>query len=132
MAWEVRLTLEAEQWFKGLSTTQASRVARTIDRLSQFGPSLGRPRVDHVKRSRHQNMKELRVPGTTRCLFAFDHRGQAIVLVGGSKRSEGNRWYERHVGRADRLLDAHLRDSGQKGTIPWRPEAGRRSAQRDR
>jgi len=29
--------------------------------LQQFGPQLGRPRVDTLKGSRHANMKELRL-----------------------------------------------------------------------
>jgi hypothetical protein len=43
--------------------------------LQQFGPQLGRPRVDTLNGSHHANMKELRfsaVDGEWRVAFAFD------------------------------------------------------------
>ena len=54
--------------------------------LAEFGPQLGRPRVDTLKGSRHANMKELRPLSTNiRILFAFDPRRMAILLLGGDK-----------------------------------------------
>lgn len=56
--------------------------------LEQFGPQLGRPRVDTLNDSRHANMKELRfdaADGVWRVAFAFDPRRQAILLVAGDK-----------------------------------------------
>jgi hypothetical protein len=50
----------------------------------QFGPNLGRPRVDTLKASRHANMKELRfdaADGAWRVAFAFDPKRRAILLV---------------------------------------------------
>jgi len=47
--------------------------------LQQFGPHLGRPRVDTLKDSRHANMKELRfdaADGVWRVAFAFDPKAQ--------------------------------------------------------
>ena len=52
--------------------------------LEQFGPQLGRPRVDTLKGSRHANMKELRFDaddGVWRLAFAFDPKRKAILLV---------------------------------------------------
>jgi hypothetical protein len=133
MAWDVRLTHESERWFKGLSDRDAARVASAIDDLTQLGPALARPRADSVKGSRHHNMKELRPLGTNiRCLFAFDHRRQAVVLLGGDKTNNWKGWYRSNIPRADRLYDAHLRDSGQKGTVRWKPGVGRQSAPRER
>jgi arylsulfatase A-like enzyme len=49
--------------------------------LELLGPTLGRPRVDTLKGSRHANMKELRpLGGAIRILFAFDPRRMAILL----------------------------------------------------
>ena len=45
--------------------------------LEEFGPQLGRPRVDTLNGSRHANMKELRfnADGVWRFAFAFDRIG---------------------------------------------------------
>lgn len=59
-----------------------------IELLEQFGPQLGRPRVDTLNGSRHANMKELRFDasgGVWRIAFAFDPKRRAIVLCGGDK-----------------------------------------------
>jgi hypothetical protein len=56
--------------------------------LEEFGPTLGRPRVDTLKGSRHANMKELRFDasgGVWRIAFAFDPRRKAVLLVCGDK-----------------------------------------------
>ncbi len=56
--------------------------------LQQFGPHLGRPRVDTLNASRHANMKELRfsaVGGEWRVAFAFDPKRKGILLVAGDK-----------------------------------------------
>jgi len=48
--------------------------------LQQFGPQLGRPRVDTLNGSRHANMKELRfsaADGEWRLAFAFDTKRKA-------------------------------------------------------
>ena len=56
--------------------------------LQQFGPQLGRPRVDTLNGSHHANMKELRfdaADGVWRVAFAFDPKRHAILLVAGDK-----------------------------------------------
>jgi hypothetical protein len=59
--------------------------------LQQFGPELGRPRVDTLKGSRHANMKELRfsAAGEWRVAFAFDTQRKAILLC--RRRQVGRR-----------------------------------------
>jgi len=60
--------------------------------LQEFGPQLGRPRVDTLNGSRHANMKELRfsaADGEWRVGFAFDPRRKAILLVAGDKSGGG-------------------------------------------
>jgi hypothetical protein len=80
--------------------------------LEQFGPSLGRPRVDTLKGSRHVNMKELRFSadgGEWRVAFAFDPRRRAILLVAGDKSGGSEaRFYRELTRQADRRLNAHL------------------------
>ena len=74
MAWEVEYTDEFGAWYEGLLEESQEEVVARVELLEQAGPALGRPIVDQVHRSRHQNLKELRVPGGIRVLFAFDPR----------------------------------------------------------
>lgn len=87
--------------------------------LQQFGPQLGRPRVDTLKGSRHANMKELRfsaADGEWRVAFAFDRRRAAILLVAGGKSGGSQkRFYSELIRKADARFDAHLARIG-KGT----------------
>jgi hypothetical protein len=54
-------------------------------------------------------MKEL-IPlaSDIRVLFAFDPRRMAILLIGGNKRGDWDRWYAEFVPKADELFDQHL------------------------
>ena len=73
------------------SSTRCTRMCRpeilALSRLlQQFGPQLGRPRVDTLKGSRHANMKELRfgaADGEWRVAFAFDTEAQGNPARGG-------------------------------------------------
>jgi hypothetical protein len=80
--------------------------------LEQFGPQLGRPRVDTLNDSRHANMKELRfdaADGVWRVAFAFDPRRQAILLVAGDKSGVSEkRFYRNLIAKADERFDGHL------------------------
>ena len=80
--------------------------------LQEFGPQLGRPRVDTLKGSRHANMKELRVSaadGEWRVAFAFDPKRKAILLVAGDKSGVSEkRFYRRLIAKADERFYAHL------------------------
>src|SRR4029077_8990401 len=90
-----------------------------IGLLEQFGPQLGRPRVDTLNGSRRANMKELRFDapeGVWRVAFAFDPNRKAILLVAGDKSgSSERRFYRQLIEKADQRLDAHVaRIKGQK------------------
>lgn len=95
VAWEVVGVIEFENWFLALDEANRARVEDRIDLLEQSGPTLGRPVVDHIKASKHQNMKELRT-GSIRILFIFDPASTAVLLLGGD------------IPRADDLYDAYL------------------------
>jgi len=81
--------------------------------LEQFGPTAGRPRVDTLKGSKHQNMKELRFDaagGVWRVAFAFDPQREAILLVAGDKSGKSERiFYRRLLAKADARFAAHLK-----------------------
>jgi hypothetical protein len=104
---EVFFTVQAEEWLLGLDDEDYDEIMARVELLEERGPALGRPVVDTISTSRHANMKELRA-GSLRALFAFDPLRQAIVLVGGDKRSDWKGWYDVFVPVADDLLDAHL------------------------
>ncbi len=111
--WEVLLLDDVVEWFTELPARDAALVAAAIDLLEEQGPSLGRPLVDHVKASRHHNMKELR-PGSAgrseiRILFAFDPRRRAVLLIAGDKAGNWKRWYEQHIPIADDRYHEWLR-----------------------
>ena len=80
--------------------------------LQQFGPQLGRPRVDTLKGSRYANLKELRfsaADGEWRVAFAFDPRRRAILLIGGDKSGGSEKlFYKELIRKADERLTAHL------------------------
>jgi len=90
--WEVEYTERFEQWWDTLALDKQSRISAAVDLLALDGPNLGRPYVDTIARSRHSNMKELRV-GALRILFAFDPLRKAILLLGGDKSGQWTRWY---------------------------------------
>ena len=114
--WEVEYTDRFEQWWCRLALDKQRRISAAVDLLVLDGPNLGRPYVDTIARSRHSNMKELRV-GTLRILFAFDPLRKAILLVGGDKSGQWTRWYPRAIRRADDLFDLHLASLRDEGLI---------------
>ena len=80
--------------------------------LTAEGPQLGRPYVDTLKGSSIVNLKELRVQyqgDPYRILFVFDPRREALLLLGGNKRSS-KRWYRTAIRQAEELYARHLQD----------------------
>jgi hypothetical protein len=77
VAWVVEIGEEFETEFLALEPAARDEIHALSRLLQQFGPQLGRPRVDTLKGSRHKNMKELRFAaagGEWRVAFAFDPR----------------------------------------------------------
>lgn len=112
MAWTVEIGDEFEPEFDALDEDVQMEILALSRVLQQFGPQLGRPRVDTLSGSRHANMKELRfsaADGEWRVAFAFDKKRKAILLVAGDKSGvSGKRFYRELVRRADDRFDAHL------------------------
>lgn len=108
MTWDVFFTAEAENWMLALDDEDYDAVIAATDVLETKGPALGTPLVKRIENSRHHNMKELRLEGSIRALFAFDPKRQAVILVGGDKRGDWTGWYERNIPVADDLYDQHL------------------------
>lgn len=117
--WEVEYTDEFGQWWEALAEAEQDAVARSVELLRRTGPGLGRPHADHIKLSRHPNMKELRTQcggRPFRTFFAFDSRRAAILLIGGDKTGD-DRFYERMLPLADELYDTHLAELRKEGLL---------------
>jgi hypothetical protein len=112
VSWVVQIGDEFEPEFEGLHEDVRTEILAWARLLQQFGPQLGRPRVDTLNDSRHANMKELRfsaVGGEWRVAFAFDTKRRAILLVAGDKSGVSKkRFYRELIRKADDRLDAHL------------------------
>jgi hypothetical protein len=110
--WEVDLHDEFVSEYGELHKDVQDELLAHIDLLEQFGPQLGRPRVDTLNGSRHANMKELRFDiagGVWRFAFAFDPRRRAIILCGGDKSGgSAKRFYRQLIDMADGRFNAHL------------------------
>ena len=109
---------EFEPEFRALHEDVRTEVLALSIVLQQFGPQLGRPRVDTLKGSRHANMKELRfraADGEWRVAFAFDRRRSAILLVAGDKSGGSQkRFYRELIKKADARFGAHLAQIGRE------------------
>jgi hypothetical protein len=113
VGWGVDLGDEFEPEFDALDESVRTEILALAGLIQRFGPSLGRPRVDTLKGSRHANMKELRfsaADGEWRVAFAFDAKRRAILLVAGDKSGVSEkRFYQELIRKADRRFDAHQR-----------------------
>jgi hypothetical protein len=103
---------ECEGWLSSLSSADRVGILQDAKLLTEFGPQLGRPYVDHIDDSKHTNMKELRSRfdgHQYRTLFAFDPKQQAVLLIGGDKVGQNQeRFYKALIKLADSAYDRHL------------------------
>src|SRR5438477_2530672 len=110
--WKVDLHNDFLREYDELHRDVQDELLAHIALLEQFGPQLGRPRVDTLNGSRHANMKELRfsaADGEWRVAFAFDTKRKAILLVAGDKSGVSERaFYRQLITKADKRFDAHL------------------------
>ena len=110
VAWSIKVTEEYAAWFTALikeDLASATQVAQAVAALREEGPALGRPLVDRIQGSKVHHLKELR-PGSAgrseiRVLFAFDPTRSALLLLGGDKAGNWQRWYRQNIPIAERL-----------------------------
>jgi hypothetical protein len=112
LSWVVEIGDEFELEFDALHEAVRTEILALSCLLQQFGPQLGRPRVDTLNGSHHQNMKELRFSaahGEWRVAFAFDPKRKGILLVAGDKSGVSEkRFYRELIRKADDRFEAHL------------------------
>lgn len=88
MSWTVEIADEFGPEFEILHEDVQTEMLALSRLIQQFGPQLGRPRVDTLNGSRHANMTEIRfsaADGEWRLAFAFDPKREAVLLVAGDK-----------------------------------------------
>jgi len=110
--WSILFYEEFRLEFEGFSKKVRLELLASLVSLEKIGPQLGRPLVDTLNGSSHQNMKELRFKaddGVWRVAFAFDPTRTAILLVAGDKSgSSQKKFYKQLIQKADKRFDAHL------------------------
>jgi hypothetical protein len=110
LAWVVKVTEEYAAWFTVLikeDLASATLVAQAVAALREEGPALGRPLVDRLTDSKIHHLKELR-PGSRgrseiRIISAFEPSRSALLLLGGDKAGNWQRWYRDNIPVAERL-----------------------------
>jgi len=113
--WHVLFHDEFLPEFRDLDADVRRELVAAARAIELAGPRTGRPHVDTLKGSRHDNMKALRFTahkGTEvwRAAFAFDPLRQACVLVAGAKQGQDEAaFYKRLIKTADRRFDTHLK-----------------------
>lgn len=119
MNWTVGFHEDFVPEFRDLDSQVQNEVYAVGRLLEQFGPQLGRPRVDTLNGSRHANMKEMRfrtADGEWRVTFAFDPARHAVVLVAGDKSGiREKRFYRALIRKADDRFDRHLARRDDEG-----------------
>ena len=113
MKWQVSFHDDFEAEFDALDQAVQDEMLAHAKLLEQFGPQLGRPRVDTLNGSRHANMKELRFEvdnGAWRVAIAFDPKRQAVVLLVAGDKSGGSekKFYRQLIAKADERFSNHL------------------------
>jgi hypothetical protein len=110
--WAVEFHPDFDREYDDLAEAVQDELLAHLKLLEQFGPQLGRPRVDTLNDSRHANMKELRFDatgGVWRFAFAFDPNRHAVVLCGGDKSGGSERrFYRKLIAKADGRFHDHL------------------------
>ena len=112
MSWQIEFHPDFDPEYDTYTSPVRDELLAQLRVLEDFGPRLGRPRVDTLKGSRHSSMKELRFQaddGVWRVAFAFDPDRKALVLAAGNKSGVSERrFYRTLIKKADERFDAHL------------------------
>lgn len=111
-------TNEVATFYAGLTDQQSIAFDAAVERLAEYGPTLGRPTVGEVDLRREdpeardlfgKHLKELRA-GTIRILFTFGPDRVPVLLYAGDKAGEWSDWYPAAIKEAARLYRAYLEE----------------------
>jgi hypothetical protein len=113
--WEVIFHDEFLPEFRAFDLDVRLELAAAAKAIELAGPKAGRPHVDTLNGSKHDNMKELRFKAHNgseiwRAAFAFDPQRKACVLVAGHKQGRDEAaFYKTLIKMADKRFDAHVK-----------------------
>ena len=111
-------TDEVASFYAGLDEASADAFDAAVERLTEVGPTLGRPTVGEVdlrdypkdvKALFGNHLKELRA-GTIRILFTFGPDRVPVLIYAGDKAGDWSRWYPAAITAAARLYREYLED----------------------
>lgn len=108
---EVLGTAEFEEWFLGLSDSDAHAVARGVGLLEAKGLALGFPHSSALGGSRYA-LRELRVQSSgcpLRIIYAFDPLRQAVLILGGDKTGD-DRFYAWMIPKAEVIWEGYRQE----------------------
>lgn len=123
-------TREFERWWDTLDPERRTKVDAMIKQILAGGPTVGRPHADVIHHSKLRKLKEARIDHGVRVLFAFDSRRDLVMLLGGDKTGQWDRWYRENIPRAERLYAEHEWSKRKEAQCLSRGETGRTSSQR--
>ena len=110
--WNIIGTPIYTEWFDELTEEAQDAIFARIQLLEEQGPNLGRPTVELIKGSQLNNLKELRAShkrAKYRILFIFDPKRNAVLLVGGDKTGQWDKWYRKAIPEAEDTYEEYLR-----------------------
>lgn len=113
--WTVHFHEDFLPEFRSFDPDVRLELAAAAKAVELAGPKTGRPHVDTLKGSKHDNMKELRFKANNgseiwRAAFAFDPDRKAYMLVAGDKQGkDAAEFYKALIKVADKRFDAHLK-----------------------
>ncbi|KHD09162.1 addiction module toxin RelE [Candidatus Thiomargarita nelsonii] len=108
-----------ERWWNTLDEEEQKKIAFVVRLLEEKGKSLSLPYSRNKIYEAKNELRELRVQYREqpyRILYAFEPLGTAILLLGGSKKCD-DRWYKKHIPKADKIYEEHLENMKQEGKI---------------
>ena len=121
--WDIVLTPGVQTWLGSLPLKQRERMYNAMAQLQRGGPTLGEPFVKKIESSDLHAMKELRAK-SLRLLFTFDRSRRAVMLVGGDKEGQWNKWYPKAIKQGQQVYEDHKTNTGEvtvwRGTGPVR------------
>lgn len=113
------VTNQVRDFYAGLDDRSADAFDAAVERLTESGPTLGRPTAGEVDLREYSadtkalfgsHLKELRA-GTIRVLFTFGPDRVPVLLYAGDKAGDWSRWYPAAIKEAARLYRAYLEDT---------------------
>lgn len=112
-------TDQVGEFYDGLDERDADSFDAAVERLTEVGPTLGRPTVDVIDLAGYgqeirnlfgSHLKELRPTSSMRILFIFGPDRVPVLLYAGDKVGEWNAWYPPAIREAARLYRDYLKD----------------------